>query len=213
VSRPARAQSPRTPGARTAAARTEPARTGTARTATARTATARAATVQPPAWPSTDTGPLRVSHALHTSRAIAAPIRRTGPVAGRPQLRLVPPVRTPSRARRTETRSRRAPFVVLVVGLLVATTLGLLLLNTAIAVDSLAATRQRAANAEQAKQVAQLQQQVVDGSTAAARARAATEAGLVPAGAAAHLVLGPDGQSAVRGTASPAAPPAAPPGN
>jgi hypothetical protein len=125
----------------------------------------------------------------------------------------VPPVRTPARARRTETRSRRAPFVVLVVGLLVATTLGLLLLNTAIAVDSLDATRQRAANAEQARAVTQLQQQVVDGSTAAELARAATAAGLVPAGAAAHLVLGPDGHSAVRGTASPAAPPAAPPGH
>jgi hypothetical protein len=168
---------------------------------------------QPQGRPSTDTGPLRVSHALHTSRPLSAPIRRSGPVSGRPHLRLVPPVRTPGRARRTETHSRRAPFVVLVVGLLVATTLGLLLLNTAIAVDSLDATRQRAANTEQAREVAQLQQQVVDGSTAAALARAATAGGLVPAGAAAHLVLGPDGQSAVRGTASPAAPPAAPPGN
>jgi hypothetical protein len=145
------------------------------------------------------------------SRPLTSPTRRTGPVHSRPQLRLVPPVRTPSRARRTETRSRRAPFVVLVVGLLVATTLALLLLNTAIAVNSLDAAQQRAANAEQAQQVAQLQQQVVDGSTAASLARAATVAGLVPAGAAAHLVLGPDGGSALRGTASPAPTPAAPP--
>ncbi|SDX95423.1 hypothetical protein SAMN05661080_01838 [Modestobacter sp. DSM 44400] len=129
----------------------------------------------------------------------------------RPQLRLVPPVRTPARTRRTATGSRRAPFVVLVVGLLVVTTLALLLLNTAIAVDSLDATQQRAANAEQAQQVAELERQVVDGNTAAALARAAAVAGLVPAGAAAHLVLGPDGESAVRGTAAPApAPPAAP---
>lgn len=168
----------------------------------------------PPARSSTDTGPLRISHALHISRPLSAPTRRSGPVHSRPQLRLVPPARAPSRARRTETPSRRAPFVVLVVGLLVATTLSLLLLNTAIAVDSLDATRQRAANAEQAQQVARLEQQVVDGSTAAALARAAAVAGLVPAGAAAHLVLEPGGESAVRGDAEPAVAPAPPtPGN
>jgi hypothetical protein len=80
----------------------------------------------------------------------------------------------------------------------------LLLLNTAIAVDSLDDTRMRTANAEQAQQVAELQQRVVDGSTAAQLAREASAAGLVPAGAAAHLVLGADGTSVVRGTAAPA---------
>jgi hypothetical protein len=94
--------------------------------------------------------------------------------------------------------------VVLLVGLLVATTLGLLLLNTAIAVDSLNATQQRQANADQADQVARLEQRVVDADTAGALARAATAAGLVPPGDAAHLVLQPDGSSVLLGTASPA---------
>jgi hypothetical protein len=124
-----------------------------------------------------------------------------------PQLRLVPPARTtPTRptARAPRTARRRAPFVVLLVGLLVATTLALLLLNTAVAVNSLDATHQRAANAEQAQQVARLEQRVVAADTAAELARAATAAGLVPSGAAAHLVLQPDGTSVLLGTADPA---------
>jgi hypothetical protein len=124
-----------------------------------------------------------------------------------PQLRLVPPsrttpARTPTRARGTERR--RAPFVVLLVGLLIATTLGLLLLNTAIAVDSLDASHERAANADQAEEVARLEQQVIAADTAAELARAATAAGLVPPGSAAHLVLQPDGTSVLLGTAAPA---------
>jgi hypothetical protein len=152
---------------------------------------------------------------VHVPRT--SPGRRTGPVAAGPQLRLVPPARTtparvPTRARRTARR--RAPFVVLLVGLLVATVLGLLLLNTAIAVDSLDATQQRQANAEQAEVVARLEQQVVAADTAAELARAATAAGLVPPGAAAHLVLQPDGTSVLLGTATPAPVPDQPtPGN
>jgi len=204
VSQPARTTPPRTPRtpiprtgatrARTAtartgatAARTSPARTGTARTSAARTSTAR-------------TVP-RTSGPVHVPRT--APSRRTGPVASGPQLRLVQPGRpTPSR---TPTRARRrAPFVVLMLGLLVTTTLGLLLLNTAIAVDSLDANEQRAINAEQAEQVARLEQRVVAADTAAELARAATAAGLVQPGAAAHLVLQPDGTSVLLGTADPA---------
>jgi hypothetical protein len=183
MSQPARTTSPRTH--RTAAR-------STTRTSTARTATARSA-------PRPATGPLHVPR--------TTPTRRTGPVATGPQLRLVPPARTtpsrvPTRSRRTARR--RAPFVVLLVGLLVATVLGLLLLNTAIAVDSLDATQQRQANAEQAEEVARLEQQVVAADTAAELARAATAAGLVPPGAAAHLVLQPDGTSVLLGTATPA---------
>jgi hypothetical protein len=137
--------------------------------------------------------------------------RRTGPLATGPQLRLVPParttpVRTPTRAR--ATARRRAPFVVLLVGLLVATTVGLLALNTAIAVDSLDATQQRAANAEQAEEVARLEQQVITADTATELARAAAAAGLVSPGAAGHLVLQPDGTSVLVGTAAPAPVPA-----
>ena len=179
----------------------QPARSSTARTGTARTSTARTTTRTSTARtsPRPTTGPVSVPRPGTT--------RRTGPLATGPQLRLVPParstpVRTPPRVR--PTARRRAPFVVLLVGLLVATTVGLLLLNTAIAVDSLDASRQRAANADQAEQVARLEQQVVTADTAAELARAATAAGLVPPGAAAHLVLQPDGTSVLLGDASPA---------
>ena len=79
--------------------------------------------------------------------------------------------------------------MLLVVALLVGTTLGLLVLNTAIAVDSLKATQLRTDNADRAEEVQRLEQQVVSGSTPAEIARAAVAAGLVPAGAAAHLVI------------------------
>src|SRR3954469_21608307 len=151
---------------------TQPARTTSSRTA--RTTVRTTSRTAP-----RSTGP------LHVPRTGSG--RRTGPVAAGPQLRLVPPARTtparvPARARRTARR--RAPFVVLLVGLLVATVLGLLLLNTAIAVDSLDASQQRDANAEQAEQVARLQQQVVAADTAAELARAAPAGRVVPARAA-----------------------------
>ncbi len=97
-----------------------------------------------------------------------------------------------------------APFVLLVVALLVGTTLGLLVLNTAIAVDSLKATQLRAENAERAQEVQRLEQQVVDRRDAG-RARRAPPSppGLVPAGPAAYLVVAPDGSSMLRGTPVP----------
>jgi hypothetical protein len=168
----------------TARAATPTARTGTARTATTRTATATPRSAPRP-----------------TSRAVPA----------RPDLRLVPAV--PARSRRRVAPllgSRRAPFVLLVVALLVGTTLGLLILNTAIAVDSLKATQLRAANAERAQQVQSLEQQVVAGGTPEQIAAAAVAAGLVPAGPAAFLVIAPDGSSTLRGTPEPAEAPATP---
>jgi hypothetical protein len=144
-------------------------------------------------------------------RTAASTPRRTGPVPSRPQLRLVPPTPAPTRARGTVAAGRRAPFVLLVVLMLAATTVSLLLLNTAIAVDSLEANQRRAAIADQAQQVERLEQQVLTGSTAAELARDARAAGLVPSGAAAHLVLGADGTSAVRGEAVPAEAPVAGP--
>jgi hypothetical protein len=124
----------------------------------------------------------------------------------RPELRLVPGV-TATRTRRRPAsllRNRRAPFVLLVVAMLVGTTLGLLVLNTAIAVDSLKATQLRVANAERAQELQRLEQQVVSGSTPAEVARAADAAGLVPAGTAGYLVIGPDGTAVLRGTPEPA---------
>jgi peptidyl-tRNA hydrolase len=91
-----------------------------------------------------------------------------------------------------------------VVALLVGTTVGLLVLNTAIAVDSLKATQLRTENAERAQEVQRLEQQVVTAGTPAEVARAAVAAGLIPAGTAGYLVIGPDGTSVLRGTPEPA---------
>lgn len=153
-----------------------------------------------------------------TARVPASPrvSPRTGPVrtapraTPRPELRLVPAgpaVRSRSRAPRV-LRHPRAPFVLLVVAMLVGTTLGLLVLNTAIAVDSLKATQLRADNAARAQEVQRLEQQVVSGGTPAEIAAAAVAAGLVPAGPAAYLVVDPDGGSVLRGTPEPAPDPA-----
>jgi hypothetical protein len=144
-----------------------------------------------------------------TPRTTARATPRTAPrAAPRPELRLVPttPVIRPRRAA-SALRNRRAPFVLLVVALLVATTLGLLILNTAIAVDSLKATQLRADNAERAQEVQRLEQQVVSASTPAEIARAAAAAGLIPAGPAAYVVIQPDGTSVVRGAPAPAGSP------
>jgi hypothetical protein len=102
--------------------------------------------------------------------------------------------------------------VLLVVALLVGTTLGLLILNTVIAVDSLKATSLRADNAERAQEVQRLEQQVTTAGTPAEIARSAETAGLVPAGTAAYLVLDPDGGAVLRGTPEPAPQPVEPPG-
>jgi hypothetical protein len=148
------------------------------------------------------------------ARAATPPATVTRRAAGsadtpRPHLRglssaPVPPLRTRRTAPAAGTRSRRAPFVLLVVALLVGTTLGLLVLNTAIAVDSLKATQLKAQNTERAQEVQRLEQQVVSADAPARLAAAAVAAGLVPAGPAAYLVLGPDGRASMRGTPQPA---------
>ncbi|MGY1804669.1 hypothetical protein ACI78T_15420 [Blastococcus sp. SYSU D00922] len=145
-----------------------------------------------------------------TARVPASPRvqARTAPRATpRPELRLVPSApaaRTRGRRAPRALRHPRAPFVLLVVAMLVGTTLGLLVLNTAIAVDSLKATDLRAENAARAQEVQRLEQQVVSGGTPAEIAAAAVAAGLVPAGPAAYLVIDQDGGSVLRGTPVPA---------
>jgi hypothetical protein len=172
--------------ARTTADRTSAARTSTARTSTARSAAARGTT--PGTAPRTTP--------------------RTTP--SRPELRLVPGAAPARRGRLSASvRFGRAPFVLLVVALLVGTTLGLLILNTAIAVDSLKATGLRAENAQRAQEVQRLEQQVVAGDAPGAIAQAAAEAGLIPAGPAGYLVIGEDGSVTLRGVAQPAGDPAA----
>ena len=115
----------------------------------------------------------RVPASPRTSSTRTAPARtapRTTPRSHpRPQLSVVaPPAPRPRRSPRTALRSRRAPFVLLVVALLAATTLGLLVLNTAIAVDSLEASRLRADNAHRAQYVQRLELRVIDGYSPAA---------------------------------------------
>jgi cell division protein FtsL len=152
--------------------------------------------------------------APRTTSPRSTPRTTTRATPSRPELRLVPGA-TAVRPRRRVTEElsrRRAPFVLLVVALLVGTTLGLLILNTAIAVDSLKATELRAANAERAEEVQRLEQQVVSGGAPARIAEGAAKAGMVPAGPAAFLVIAADGSSTLRGTPEPAEAPEAPAG-
>jgi hypothetical protein len=152
----------------------------------------------------------RVTVAPRTTPRAPAP-RTTARAASRPQLSVVAPLPPrPRRRPRTALRHRRAPFVLLVVALLAGTTLGLLVLNTAIAVHSLDATRLRAENAQRAEDVQRLEQRVIDGNTPAAIAQAAVAAGLVPAGTAAYLVLDENGTPVLRGEPAPAEAPPAP---
>jgi hypothetical protein len=176
--------------------------------ATARTTTTPAAPSARTATPSARTATPSARTAV-SGRGGAVPVRTTTRgtprATPRPELRLVPGAAPAAPRRRASIlRHRRAPFVLLVVALLVGTTLGLLVLNTAIAVDSLEATQLRAENAQRAQEVQRLERQVVTGGTPAEVARAAVAAGLVPAGPAAYLVIGPDGTSVLRGTPQPA---------
>ena len=62
-----------------------------------------------------------------------------------------------------------------------------------------------------ATDVQRLERRVIDGNTPAAIAQAAVAAGLVPSGAAAYLVLDPDGVPVLRGEPVPAEAPPTPP--
>ncbi len=136
--------------------------------------------------------------------------RRPEPVAAPPAPTSTAPAERTRRRIGSTPATRRAPFVLLVVAMLVGTTLGLLILNTAIAVDSLKATQLQAENAERAQEVQRLEQRVVSGGSPAQIASAAVAAGLVPAGPAAYLVIAPDGTVTLRGTPEPAPDPAEP---
>lgn len=201
----ARARGART-GPRTAAARPAPARA---------TAPARPAPRSAPApAPEGPVPPVR-------GRAHSAPVR-AGSLRTRPSRPVPRPAPAPAAAPAGEPRrrtaaaaARRTPFVLLVVGLLVGTTLALLFLNTAIAVNSLKATEVSRENTQRAQRLERLEQQVVAAGTPGVMAAAASAAGLVQAGTAGYLVIGPDGSATLRGTPEPApaaevaAPPAA----
>ncbi|NEK58598.1 hypothetical protein GCU56_12030 [Geodermatophilus sabuli] len=168
--------------------------------------------VPTPPPPPVPAASLPVAAPERPARAHSGPVR-TGSLRSRPARASGTPSRStpapaPARVRRGAVGTRRAPLVLLVVGLLVATTLGLLFLNTAIAVNSLKATQLETANADRAQEVQRLEQQVITGGTPARLAAEATEAGLVPAGPAAYLVIGEDGTVTLRGEPAPAEAPA-----
>ncbi|WP_104525380.1 hypothetical protein [Blastococcus atacamensis] len=168
---------------------TAPRGTATARTAATRTSATRTAASRGAA-----------------ARVTGARASRAG--AARPELRLVPTVGArPRRRARGALLSRKATFVLVLVAMLSLTTVGLLVLNTAIAVDSLQASKAREANAARAQEVQRLEQEVVSGETPAVVAAAAAAAGLVPAGVPGYLVIGPEA-TAMRGTPEPAPAPA-----
>ena len=165
----------------------------------------------PPAQATGSTARSATATPARPVRAHTAPVR-AGALRNRPAPRPPEPSgpvpRTAAGSSAARVRSavgaHRAPVVLLGVTLLVATVLGLLFLNTAIAVNSLKATQLAAANEERAQEVQRLEQQVVSGGTPVELARQAREAGLVPAGPAAYLVVGEDGTVTLRGEAVPA---------
>ncbi len=162
-----------------------------------------AARAVPPRTPGPRTAPPRAA-----ARPRSVPRRPEPVVAAKPAPAPAPAPSRPRRRVQSTPATRRAPFVLLLVALLVGTTLGLLVLNTAIAVDSLKATQLQAENAERAQEVQRLEQRVVTGAAPAQIASAAVAAGLVPAGPAAYLVIAPDGTVTLRGTPQPALDPA-----
>ena len=165
------------------------------RTGTPTHATGSTARTAAPAPARAHTAPVRAGSLRSRTAAKPTPAATPAPrpASGSPASRL-----------RYAVGAHRAPFVLFVVTLLVATTLGLLVLNTAIAVNSLKATQLAAANEDRAQEVQRLEQRVISGGTPAELAREARDAGLVPAGPAAYLVVGEDGGVTLRGEAVPA---------
>ncbi|MGA8115454.1 MAG: hypothetical protein WCA46_17450 [Actinocatenispora sp.] len=112
-----------------------------------------------------------------------------------------PRTRVPQAAERRATRTAppvpvaapRAPFVALVVGLVVAGIVGLLVLNTAINSSSLSLQHLRDKQEALDAQEQQLNQELADRESPGSLRAAATRLGLVPAGTTAFIRL-PDGK-------------------
>lgn len=132
------------------------------------------------------------------SSATARPTRSTATPStppSRPALRLVPAA-TPSLP--------RGPFIVLVLGLVILGTIGLLVLNTVIAAESLRAGQLIQRNAELAVIEQELQRQMAEGLSPQELAEAARELGMIPAGQPGFVIVGPDGSVVIQGTPAPA---------
>ena len=101
-------------------------------------------------------------------------------------------------------QARRAPFVLLVVGLVVGGLCTLLALNTASAAEQVRREDLSARNADVTAALVQLRAEVAASAAPAALANAAAQLGMVPNGNPAFLSEAPDGRVAVLGSASPA---------
>ncbi len=106
------------------------------------------------------------------------------------------------------TGPRRAPFVLLVAGLLIGGMCSLLALNTAAAAEELRRNALSQSNANLSDDVQQLQAELAARQAPASLASAAAKLGMVPAGNPAFLSIQPDGSVKVLGEPQPAAAPA-----
>jgi hypothetical protein len=105
---------------------------------------------------------------------------------------------------------RRAPFIVLICGLLTGGLCVLVVLNTASAAAELRRHDVTAANAGLAEDVEQLRSQLAANEAPDALAAAAAKLGMVPNGDPGFLIIRPDGKASVLGSPTPAAPAAVP---
>lgn len=128
-------------------------------------------------------------------RATIAPTTSPRRTQSRPALRLVP---------NATTSMRRGPFIVLVLGLVILGTIGLLVLNTVIAAESLRAGQLIQRNAELAVVEQELRRQVAEGLSPQELAQAARDLGMVPAGQPGFVIVAPDGSIVISGTPVPA---------
>jgi hypothetical protein len=108
------------------------------------------------------------------------------------------------------SRARRAPFVLLVCGLLAGGLCALVALNTASAAAELRRHELQTTNAGLAEDVQQLRSRVAADEAPGALAAAAAKLGMVPNGTPAFLTIRPDGTVGVLGSPSPASAAAAP---
>src|SRR6266702_3768377 len=106
------------------------------------------------------------------------------------------------------TGPRRAPFVLLVAGLLIGGMCSLLALNTAAAAEELRRDALSQSNANLSDDAQQLQAELAARQAPASLASAAAKLGMVPAGNPAFLSIQPDGSVKVLGEPQPATAPA-----
>jgi hypothetical protein len=105
---------------------------------------------------------------------------------------------------------RRAPFILLICGLLAGGLCVLVVLNTASAAAELRRHDVTAANAGLAEDLEQLRSQLAANEAPDALAAAAAKLGMVPNGNPGFLIVRPNGKASVLGSPTPAAPAAVP---